>query len=571
MTQAIRKTAPAPLSPVAFNIPQAFQTTLKNGLKIVIFEDNRLPLVSFRLAFFSGDVNDPDDADGLTSAMAAMLTEGTRNYTSLALAEKIERLGANISASSSDDFTIVAASALSLYNSEILELIAEIVFRPTFPEDELDLYKRNTVENLKFQRSQPSFLANEQTARILYGEHPYAKISPTPEDIEKLSRNALVDFHRKRFLPNNAVFVAVGDVDRTELVKDIKENFGKWQTGDFGAVAFYDPPARSETSLTIVDRPGSAQSNIVMANIALDRNNPDYFRVMVMNQVLGAGASSRLFMNLREEKGFTYGAYTKIDAKRLSGDFEATAEVRTSVTGESLKEFFYELNRIRNETVSEEELANAKNFLTGVFPIRAETQEGLTNLILSQQLHNLPDDYLQTYRDKIDAVTAHDVEHVAKKYITPKNMAIVIVGDAEAILPQAKPFAKKIKIFDTEGKSKDISEYGQKLGGDTAQVGGIWKLVLDFQGQQVPVSLLLKQSGDVISGKLETMLGKGKINDGGKISGKKLSATATSEMQGKTIEFIISATVEGDSMAGTISAPIVSEPLSFKGTRNEKP
>jgi len=569
MTVAIRKTAPEPLAPKPFNISQAFQTTLENGLRIVIFEDDRLPLVSYRLAFFSGDVNDPDDAGGLTSAMAAMLTEGTRNYTSLALAEKIERLGANISVSSSDDFTIVAASALSLYSSDILDLMSEIVFQPTFPEGELDLYKRNTVENLKFQRSQPGFLANEQTARLLYGGHPYAKISPTPEDIEKLSRKALVDFHKQKLLPDNAVFVVVGDVRRDEQVKEIEENFGNWQMGDFEAAKFFEPPMRNELTLTIVDRPGSAQSNIVLANIGLDRNNPDFFPATVMNQVLGAGASSRVFMNLREEKGYTYGAYTKLDAKRLAGDFEATAEVRTSVTGDSLKEFFYELNRIRDEKVSEEELADSKNFLTGVFPIRAETQEGLTNLILSQQLYNLADDYLKTYRDNIDAVTVDEVERVAKKYVTPEKMAIVIVGDAEEILPQVRQYVKNIEIFDTEGKPKDVSEYGANSSGEFAQVAGKWKLLLDFQGQQLPVSLILDQTGDTISGKLETMLGNGEIANG-KIKGKKLSATAAAEMQGKTVEFVISASVDGGSMMGAISTPIVPEPLSFTGTRDEK-
>ena len=173
-----------------------------------------------------------------------------------------------------------------------------------------------------------------------------------------------------------------------------------------------------------------------------------------MNQVLGAGASSRVFMNLREEKGYTYGAYTRLDAKRLAGDFEATAEVRTAVTGESIKEFFYELGRIREEKVGDDELADAKNFLTGVFPIRAETQEGLTNLIVSQHLYGLPADYLQTYREMVDAVTVDEVLDAAKKFVRPEEMSIVIVGDAEEVLPQVKDHADSVEIFDTDGKRK---------------------------------------------------------------------------------------------------------------------
>lgn len=562
------KTAPEPLAPVPFNIPQAFQTTLENGLRVVIFEDGRLPLVSYRLAFMSGDVNDPTDSIGLTSAMASMLTEGTENYSSSALAEKIERLGASISASSSDDFTVIAASTLALYNSEILNLMAEIVFRPTFPTDELDLYKRNTIENLKFQRSQPNFLASEQTARLLYGQHPYSRVSPSAADIEKLSSEALSRFHNHRFIPNNAVLIVVGDIERDSLLKEIDEHFGDWEQGTAPESTFPVPPSRDRTTLTIVDRTGSAQSNIVLANLAINRNDPDYFAVLVMNQVLGAGASSRVFMNLREEKGYTYGAYTRVDAKKLAGDFEATAEVRTAVTADSLKEFFYELNRIRDEKVSDSELADAKNFLTGVFPIRAETQEGLTNLIVSQELYNLPGDYLQTYRDDINAVTVDEVLRVANKYIASEKMAIVIVGDAEEILPQASLYSDNVEIFDTEGNPKELSDYGQTLSEPAADVAGEWSLMLDFQGQELPITLVLAQDGDSVTGELSTMLGAGKIASG-KVKGKKISATATTEMQGKGMEFVITGTVDGESMNGTISAPIVPEPLSFTGTRSK--
>jgi predicted Zn-dependent peptidase len=175
-----------------------------------------------------------------------------------------------------------------------------------------------------------------------------------------------------------------------------------------------------------------------------------------MNQVLGAGASSRVFMNLREEKGYTYGAYTRLNARKLGGDFEATAEVRTAVTGDSLKEFFYELARIRDEEVPQEELADAKNFLTGVFPIRAETQEGMTNLVVNKLLYGLPDDYLQTYREKIEKVSAGDVQRVAREYIRPDEAAIVIVGDAKEIVSQSSEYTDDIEIFDTEGNSLDI-------------------------------------------------------------------------------------------------------------------
>ena len=566
MTPELRRSAPAPLAPVAFEIPKPIQTTLDNGLRVVIFQDERLPLVSYRLAFHSGDINDPKDATGLTSAMTSMLTEGTSEYTSLQLAEKIERLGASISSSSSDDFTIVAASSLSLYATEVLHLMAEVVLRPTFPEDELDLYRRNTVENLKFQRSQPGFLASEQAARLVYGKHPYSKVSPNANDIEKLTREQVVKFHSARFVPNNAMFIVVGDVEKDEFLADLNELFGDWTPGSGVSHNFPEPPARSARSLTIVDRPGSAQSNIVLTNLGVKRDDPDYFPLIVMNQVLGAGASSRVFMNLREEKGYTYGAYTRLETKKLAGEFEATAEVRTAVTGDSLKEFFYELERIRTEKVGDEELADAKNFLTGVFPLRAETQSGMTTLIVNQHLYGLPEDYLQTYRDHVDAVTPEQVLAVAQKCVRPDEMAIVIVGDAEEVLPQAESYAAGVEIFDTDGHPQDIAKYAKRESDETANVAGKWSLIIDFQGQQLPVSLTLEQDGDSVTGVLETMLGNGKITDG-KVTGGKLAATANAEMQGQPIEFAISGKIDGDSMSGTLSAPIVPDTLPFTGTR----
>lgn len=568
MTLDFRKNPPQPLAPVSFAIPRPFETTLDNGLRVIVFENERLPLVSYRLAFHSGDINDPQGATGLTSAMASMLTEGTQDYTSLELAEKTERLGASLAASASDDFTIIAASSLSLYSSEILHLMAEVALRPKFPENELDLYRRNTVEHLKFQRSQPGFLAGEQAARLIYGSHPYSKVSPKAADIEKLDRDTLARFQASTLVPNNAIFIVVGDVRRKEFLAELDELFGDWQEGSSETRDFGVPPERASRSLTIVDRPGSAQSNIVLANAGVKRADPDYFPLIVMNQVLGAGASSRVFMNLREEKGYTYGAYTRLETKKLAGDFEATAEVRTAVTGDSLKEFFFELDRIRDETVGDEELADAKNFLTGVFPLRAETQEGLTNLIVNQHLYGLPDDYLQTYRDNVNAVTADDVQRIAVKHVRPDEMAIVIVGDADEVLPQARGYADSVEIFDTEGIMQDAAKYANTGSVETANVVGKWKLVIDFQGQQLPVSLHLEQDGDNVNGVLETMLGNGEITDG-KVSGSKLSATAKAEMQGQSVEFTISGKVDENSMTGTITAPIVPDPLAFSGTRNE--
>jgi zinc protease len=213
-------------------------------------------------------------------------------------------------------------------------------------------------------------------------------------------------------------------------------------------------PERTERTIYLVDRPGSAQSNIVIANEAITRTSPDYFPMLLMHTVLGANASSRVFMNLREHKGYTYGAYTNLDSRRLAGTFRATAEVRTAVTGASLREFFYELDRIRDEPVSAEEITNAKSYLTGVFPIRIETQDGLIDQLVNIKMLDLPDDYLRAYRDQVDAVTVDEIQAVAQRYVRPDQAAIVVVGDAAEISDQIKPYAEKIEVYDTEGNLK---------------------------------------------------------------------------------------------------------------------
>jgi zinc protease len=454
MNEDFRKKPPTPLVSKPFSIPKPTETTLANGLKVIVFEDKKLPLVSFRLAFKFGEIN--DDLRGLTSMTSVMLKEGTTKHNSKELAEAIDKIGASLHASSGSDNTIISASSLSIYSYDILSLMADIVLRPSFPQEELDLNKQNTIESLKFSRSDAGFLAGERINKILYGEHPYSVTSPTPENIEAISREKLLAFHDKKFTSNNAILFVVGDVESDKLLAEIEMHFGDWKQGNELDNKFSTPPMQKARTLSVVNRPDSAQSNIIIGNIAINRTHADYFPCVVMNQILGAGASSRLFMNIREDKGYTYGAYSSFDARRLTGSFEATAEVRNEVTGDSLKEFFYELNRIRDEKVSADELADAQSYLTGVFPLRSETQEGLTNQIVSQELNGLPQDYLQTYRDNINAVSIDEVQRVAREYIKIDEIAIVIVGEADTILEQAKDYAENVEVFDVDGNPTQV-------------------------------------------------------------------------------------------------------------------
>src|SRR5687768_7440603 len=459
--ETFRSQAPPPLPSHPISIPTPREITLPNGLTVVVVEDNRLPLVSYRLAFRVGGAFDPPELPGLTDLLAGLLPEGTESRSSREIAEETARMGASLSAGANSDYTIVAASALSQFNDRILDLMADVVLHPSFPENEVELAKQNTKESLRQQRAQPSFLASEMVSRVMFGDHPYSVVAPTPESIDRSSRDEFVRFHKSKFVPNSAVFIVVGDVRHDDVVRRLESLFSSWERGEDLVTNFPAPPVRTRRTAYLIDRHGSAQSNIIIANSGITRTNPDYFPMLLMHTVLGANASSRLFMNLREEKGYTYGAYTSLDARRTAGTFRATAEVRTPVTGDSLKEFFYELNRIRDERVSEKEIADAKAYLTGVFPIRLETQEGLTDQLVQIKMFGLANDYLELYRSRVQAVTIEQIQEVAQRYVQPDKAALVIVGDGKQLSEQIKPYSEEIEFYTTSGKKKSHPSTGK--------------------------------------------------------------------------------------------------------------
>ena len=549
MTQpeTFRSQAPAPLQPHPITIPTPRETVLSNGLTVVVVEDNRLPLVSYRLAFRVGGAFDPPELPGLTDLLAGLLPEGTESRTSREIAEEVARMGASISAGANSDYTIVAASALSQFNDRILELMADVVLHPSFPENEVELAKQNTKESLRQQRAQPSFLASEMVSRVMFGDHPYSVVAPTPESIDRSSRDEFVRFHKSKFVPNSAVFIVVGDVRYDDILRRLESLFSTWERGEELVTNFPAPPVRTKRTAYLVDRHGSAQSNIIIANTGIIRTDPEYFPLLLMHTVLGANASSRLFMNLREEKGYTYGAYTNLDARRTAGTFRATAEVRTPVTGDSLKEFFYELNRIRNERVSEKEITDAKAYLTGVFPIRLETQEGLTDQLVQIKMLRLPDDYLQFYRDRVNAVTVEEIQSVAQKYVKPDEAALIVVGDGSAVLDQMRPYCEDIEIYNTSGKRKPVD------GSVPTDPAGSWSIELETPlGQNIPATLTISREGENFTGRFSSQLGVAELG-AIEINDNSFRASTSVEMDGNSVPVQISGSFEGDHAEGLLT------------------
>ena len=575
-----RRQPPVPLASKPLNLPKPYETKLANGLQVIIVEDKRLPLVSYRLAFKTGSANDPADMPGLLSMTAGLLDEGTATRTSEQISDEVAKYGATLNASAGSDFTTVTASSLTQYSDKMLALLADVVLNPAFPEKELSLARANRKQGLVAQRAQAGFLASEQTARVLYGAHPYSIVSSTPAALDAMTRDKLVAYHKQTFIPNNAVFMAVGNVNREALLAQLNNYFGKWTQGTAAQSNFPAPPVRSERGIYIVDRPGSAQANIVLANLALERNNPDYFPVLVMNQVLGAGASSRLFLNIREQKGYTYGAYSGFDARRLAGNFRSTAEVRTDVTGPALKEFFYEFDRIRKDIVPDEELKNAKSYLTGVFPLRLESQEAVLGQLTEVKLYGLPADYLYTYRDQVNAVTPAEVQRVAQKYLQPDQMAVIIVGDAGKITDQVKPYSSKIAVFDSNGQLKEAAAAmpatgGLMTGGSsampaagamTAAFVGKWQLTIAAPGQDLPGTLTLTQDSGQYKGSVLTALGDAPLSNV-KVTGNNMNANLTVNVQGENAVGQISGSVNGSEIKGEVALPGF-PPITFTGKKN---
>jgi zinc protease len=559
--QTFRTQAPPPLQPRPITIPTARETTLSNGLTLVVAEDSRLPLVSYRLAFRVGGAFDPPTLPGLTDLLAGLLPEGTESKTSKEIADEVARMGASLSAGASSDYTIVAASALSQFNEPILDLVAEVILEPSFPENEVELAKQNTKESLRQQRAQPSFLASEMVSRVMFGEHPYSVVAPTPESIDRSSREEFVKFHRAKLVPNNAVFIVVGDVRYNEIVNRVESLFSTWERGEELVANFPAPPVRTKRTAYLVDRHGSAQSNIVIANSGITRTNPDYFPMLLMHTVLGATASSRLFMNLREEKGYTYGAYSNLDARRSAGTFRATAEVRTPVTGDSVKEFFYELDRIRSEPVSDKEIADAKSYLTGVFPIRLETQEGLTDQLVQIKMLNLPDDHLQKYRDRVQAVTVDEIQRVAQKYVKPDEAALIVVGDGASVLEQIRPYCEDIEIYNTAGKRKTLDASG------VTDPAGTWSIEVETPlGQSIPATLTVERAGSGFTATIHSEMGDADLGSI-EMSDNSFHAATSLEMDGHAVEVEVSAKFEGGHTQGSLKLQN-SPSLPFTGSKD---
>lgn len=434
MAQKDDRTKPPQTPPLPdFKLPPLVETKLANGLAIVLVEDHRFPMVTVRLGFQAGSRYDPKDLPGLSEMTGSLLTEGTKTRPARQLAEEIADMGGALKAQSGSDGLTISGSALSENLAKLLDLLVDVTRNASFEEEEVELRKQNRKQELLAELSQSSTVAEEKLNRVVFGENPYSRVLPTPESIDKMSRADLMTFRDKYLVPNNAVLILLGAVPPAkETIKMITSRFGEWPHKELPAAPVAPLPA-SKRSVVLVDRPGSVQADVRIAKLAVDRSHPDYFALYVANAYLGGGAHSRLFQEIREKKGYAYDAHSEVRPKKEGGLFTAVSQVRNEVLEPALDDMLREMASLAKDPLPAADLADVKNFLSGVFVLRLETQTGLADQLAVTKLMGLPNSFLEKYTTRIRSVEPDQVMAVAKKYIDPSASGIVVVGDASKI------------------------------------------------------------------------------------------------------------------------------------------
>jgi len=452
-TTEIKGKAPVNKEVLRVKLPKAEEATLPNGLRVILLHSSKIPTFNMQMVILSGGLADRADYRGLASFTATLLREGTKTRSSKDIAEQTDALGTTLAATSglSSLTSTVTTSGLVENLDATLDIFADVVRNPAFPQAEVDKYKTRTLAQLQFQRSNPGFLVQEQFNKAIYGNHPASLVAPPADSLKKLTSKDLSEFHSTYYRPNNAIVAVVGDVTMKDLMPKLQKAFGDWQKADVPATNIPSVTAENAATIYLIDRPGSVQTSLQLGTLGIERVSPDYFAVLLADKVLGGGPSGRLFINLREDKGYTYGAYSGFASGKYRGAWFSSADVRTDVTDGAMKEFKYELSRLSSEKVSVDDLENAKRAIVGGFALSLEQPQSLLQNIITQKLYNLPADYWDTYPQKVSAITAEDIQRVAQKYLDMKHLQVVAVGDASKTREILSKYGT-VKVYDAEGK-----------------------------------------------------------------------------------------------------------------------
>jgi len=406
------------------------KTILPNGLMLLHSENHNLPIVTVTLIIKSGQIHEPKEKAGLANLTAELLTEGTKSRTSRDISEATDFIGASLDASTGNDYTTVSLSVLKKDVRKGFELFSDILLHPSFPEEEL-VRKRDLIKgSLKHREDEPSFLAERAFREGIFGEYPYGRlIEGSFETLDKIKREDLIQYYSEYFLPNNSILSVVGDLTFEELNILVSQYLGDWKKDEFTFVAEGKTNIQTKKKVIKIER-NLIQSSVIIGNLGISRDNPDYYAVSVMNYIFGGGGfSSRLMQSIREEKGLAYSVHSYFATYKETGSFQAGVQTKNESASTAIDEILKQIERIRNEKVSDQELSDAKAYLTGSFPRRLDTNRKIADFLASVEFFGLGLDYDKKYPDYINAVTQDDVLRVAQKYLTAENYVIVVVGN----------------------------------------------------------------------------------------------------------------------------------------------
>ncbi|PYU58493.1 MAG: hypothetical protein DMG55_16640 [Acidobacteria bacterium] len=417
--------------------PKRTKARLSNGLEVILAESHSIPKFHGELFFRSGNAAVADRTPGLAEMTATLVRTGTAKRVSRQIEEELRRLGADLSSNAGADTSALSFAGLSEFAAPLLEMVSEFAREAAFPDAEFERERRQKLEEVKLERTQPGFLASERLRRVLFGAHPYGQVY-------------LQAVYRESYTPENALLLLVGDFDSQEMLKTGEKIFGAWRGKKPTAKTFAAPPNPRGRRVYLVHVPGAVQTQLLLGCHAITRQHPDWVRLGLTNSLYGGAFNSRLVMNIREDKGYTYSPRSGVSALQQHGYFSVSAAVRNDVVAASLTEIFYEMDKLRSVPVSTAELADAQNYLSGVFSMGLATQDGLLSQLSTVALNELPDDYLETYRQRVRALRPEDLLATARKYLDSANMQIVVVGDRAQIEQQAMLFGEP-EFYDVLG------------------------------------------------------------------------------------------------------------------------
>lgn len=437
-----------------FKFPKIQSFALSNGLQVKLVEYNQLPIIQMQFVFGAGSAYDPVDKSGAFNLLVRLLDAGTKSRSIFDIADEFEYLGTRFNASTSHDASFISILTLKKHFERSLSITADILQNSIFPDSEFHRVKDEVITSLLQQKDRADVTANKIFSKVVYAaDHPYGKpVEGTETSLVSIDVNDLRELYKKYFVPRGALLIVVGDIKQNELKKQLEKQLADWKNADFKIPDIPNVQADFKPGIFIVDKPGAPQSQIRVGCLAVERNNPDYFALEVMNMILGGNFNSRINWNLREQKGYTYGARSGFTYRKKLGTFNAGGGFKSSVTDSCVSEILNEIQKMKESDISEEELKFAKNSILLSFPRSFETPAQIATQLANLVIYNLPENYFDEYLSRIKNISIKDVRAVSEKYLNPEKMSIVVVGDYELIKNSLEDLNfGKVQLLDPDG------------------------------------------------------------------------------------------------------------------------